>query len=116
MFLIYLVTPPTFNVYNCYQLKLYLLILLSFLFSLTLFVPMEFPIKFDKVKSGWSIVYIEGSQVIISKNIFYFFLYKINFVLANSADTDEMLYNAAFHLGLHCLPKYPFRGFWSTKG
>ena len=20
-----------------------------------------------------------------------------------------MLYNAAFHLGLHCLPKYPFR-------
>ena len=67
MFLIYLVTPPTFNVYNCYQLKLYLLILLSFLFSLTLFVPMEFPIKFDKVKSGWSIVYIEGSQVIIFK-------------------------------------------------
>ena len=67
MFLMYLVTPPTFNVYNCYQFKLYLLILLSFLFSLTLCVPMEFPIKFDKVKSGWSIVYIEGSQVIILK-------------------------------------------------
>ena len=28
--------------------------------NLTLFVPMEFPIKFDMVKSGWSIVYIEG--------------------------------------------------------
>ena len=25
---------------------------------------MEFPLKFDTVKSGWSIVYIEGSQVI----------------------------------------------------
>ena len=39
-------------------------------YSLSLFGPMEFPIKFDTVKSGWSIVYIEGSQVIISK-IFY---------------------------------------------
>ena len=29
----------------------------------THFVPMESPIKFDSVKSGWSIVYIEGSQV-----------------------------------------------------
>ena len=36
--------------------------------SLTLYVPMEFPIKFD-IKSGWSIVYIEGSQVIKQKNI-----------------------------------------------
>ena len=26
---------------------------------------MEFPIKFDTVKSGWSIVYIKGLQVII---------------------------------------------------
>ena len=33
----------------------------------TLVVPMESSIKFDSVKSGWSIVYIEGSQVIISK-------------------------------------------------
>ena len=33
--------------------------------DLTLFVPKEFPIKFDTVKSGWSIIYIEGSQVII---------------------------------------------------
>ena len=28
--------------------------------------PMVFPIDFDAVKSGWSILYIEGSQVIIS--------------------------------------------------
>ena len=33
----------------------------------TLFRLMDFSIKFDTVKSGWSIVYIEGSQVIISK-------------------------------------------------
>ena len=34
---------------------------------------------------------------------------KIKTILANSADPDEMLHYAAFHLGLHCLPKYPFR-------
>ena len=31
-------------------------------------------------------------------------------VLANSADPGEMQRNAAFPLGLHCLPKCPFKG------
>ena len=35
---------------------------------------------------------------------------KIDLVLANSVDTDEMSLKAAFYLGLHCLPKYPFLG------
>ena len=30
-------------------------------------------------------------------------------ILANSADPDEMQHNAAFHLEIHCLSKYPFR-------
>ena len=34
--------------------------------------------------------------------------------LATNADPNEM--NAAFHLGLHCLPKYLFKGFQHTKG
>ena len=68
---------------------------------------MEFPIKLNTVKSGWSIVYIEGSQVIIIIIIKKSF----DFVLANSADPDEMPHYAAFHLCLHCLPKYMFRGF-----
>ena len=58
---------------------------------------MEFSIKFDTVKSGWSIIYIEGLHLIIKKK------YMIDFVLANSADPDEMLPYAAFHVGLHCL-------------
>ena len=29
---------------------------------------------------------------------------KIVFISANSVDPDERLHNAAFHLGLHCLP------------
>ena len=36
---------------------------------------------------------------------------KNDFVVANSADPDEMPHDAAFHLGLHCLPKDPFRVF-----
>ena len=62
---------------------------------LTLLKPMKFAIKFNTVTSGWSIVYIEGLQVMIKKTKLFL---KINFVLANSADPDEM------HLGLHCLP------------
>ena len=56
--------------------------------------------KFDTVKSGWSIVYIEGLHVITFKNIKFF----LDFVLTNNADPDEMPPYAAFHLGLHCLP------------
>ena len=52
---------------------------------------MKFSIKFDPVKSGWSIVYNEGSQVIISNNIVFLSL-KIDLVFANSADLDEMLH------------------------
>ena len=41
---------------------------------------------------------------------------KINFILANSADPDEMPHSVPFHLGFHCLQKYQFSGFKSTKG
>ena len=37
-------------------------------------------------------------------------------MLANIADPDEMQHYAAFHLGLHCLPKHPFRGIPYRKG
>ena len=73
---------------------------------------MKFPIKCDTVMSERSIAYIEGSQVIISKKKKIFFSLKMNFVLANSEDLDEMQHDATFHLGLHCLPKYLFMGFW----
>ena len=74
---------------------------------------MEFSIKLHAIKSEWSIVHIEGLQVIISKNCIPLI---IDFVFANSEDQDEMPHNVAFHLGLHYLPKYPFRGFQSPKG
>ena len=40
----------------------------------------------------------------------------VDFVLANSKDPDEMPHFVAFHLGLHCAPKYLFRGLRSIKG
>ena len=70
---------------------------------------MEFSIKFDTIKSGMSILYVEGMHAIISKNIVCFSL-KIDFVFANSVDPDEMLHFGAFHMGLHCtkVPIYAF--------
>ena len=50
---------------------------------------------FDTVKSGWFIVYIEGSQFIIPNTIVFLTL-KIVFVLPNSAHPDEMTLSAAF--------------------
>ena len=65
-------------------------------------------------QNGW--IYVEGSQIIIFKKYCILFSPKIDLVLANSADPDEMPHNAAFHLGLQCLPKYQFWGFWPSKG
>ena len=31
-----------------------------------------------------------------------------SFIFANSAVPDELPHNVAFHLGLHCLPKYRY--------
>ena len=41
---------------------------------------------------------------------------KFSFILANSADHDEMAPYAAFHLGLPCFPKYLFTHIWNEKG
>ena len=59
-----------------------------------------------------------GGSLYISRGYslynFKLFLFSLN--LTNSADPGEMQPYAAFHLDLHCLPKYLFRGFQNTKG
>ena len=41
----------------------------------------------------------------------YIFLFlEVVLILAKRADPDEMQHSAAFHLGLPCLPNYPFYG------
>ena len=95
----------------------------------------EFSIKLHTIKSGWSSVDIEGSSYTYNspppppppkkntpkskkkpttKNNGFLSL-KIDFVLANSADPDEMLHYAAFSSGPSLL-RYPFRGSQSKKG
>ena len=44
------------------------------------------------------------------------FCLKTFFTCTNSVAPDEMQHYAAFHLGLHCLQKYSFRGFPEYKG
>ena len=47
--------------------------------------------------------------------IFSFLSLNMDFVLANSADPDEMTNRVAFHLGLpYSIKYYPNRGFWYT--
>ena len=79
---------------------------------------MDFPIHIDTINIGLSIMYIKGLDLKgrIFEIMMYFYPSKVVIVLANSSDPDEMQHYAAFHLGLHCLPKYPFRGFQNTKG
>ena len=68
---------------------------------------MDSPFWFSVIKWEWPIVYING----VTDYNFQIKLHfsEIVFVLANSVDPDEMLHYAAFHLGLHCLPKYALR-------
>ena len=56
-----------------------------------------------------------GDRLKFSKNIVFFCL-NIYFTFTNSVEPDELQHYAAFHLGLHCLQKYSFRGFPYTKG
>ena len=45
-----------------------------------------------------------------------FLLLKIAFILSNSADHNKIPHYAAFHLGVHCVPKYIFTGIQNEKG
>ena len=66
------------------------------------FVPMEFPIKFDTVKSGWFIVYLSGHRLYFSKKSCICFSEDRFCLSIDSADPDEMPHYAAFRLDLHC--------------
>ena len=66
------------------------------------------------ISMGLPIVRLKGSQAEFLKYDIFLSL-KIVFIIANSAGLDEMRHYAAFHLGFHCLQKYPFRGFQYTK-
>ena len=68
----------------------------------------------DKTRMELSILYFKGPQVEIS-NFLYLYVPKDCLIIANCADPDEMLHYAAFHLDLHCLPKYLFNSIKNEK-
>ena len=81
-------------------------------------ILIEFPIHIDTISMGLPIVYFKGSQVEFSKllSTCVFLSLKVVLILTNSVDPDEMQNYAAFHLPIHCLQKYPFRGYQYIKG
>ena len=67
----------------------------------------------NRISMQLPILYFNNwSQVDISKILSL----KIVFILANSADSNEMPLYAAFHLGLHCMPKYSSTSIHNEKG
>ena len=55
---------------------------------------MEFSVKLHTITSGWSIEYIEGSQVKFPKNVVLSL--NINFVFTNRADPEEKQLSVVF--------------------
>ena len=78
--------------------------------NLTLCILMNSSFCFVTMSPKWSIVLFKGPQITIFE-LRHTSVPEIVFIYANSADPDEMLHYAAFHLGPHCLPKYLLRGF-----
>ena len=50
-----------------------------------------------------------------NKDYYYYFIIILSLQTEQTL-SDELQQHVAFHLGLQCLPKYPFRVFQSTKG
>ena len=67
---------------------------------------MDVSLRFDTINLNWSIIYLYRGHML---QYIVFLSLTIISVLANSVDTHEMPHYAAFYLGLHCLPMYPFK-------
>ena len=83
---------------------------------LTLFILMNFPVHIDTISMDLLILYLWESQGQISKFLYISLSLKIAYILANSADPDEMPPKATFHLVRHCLPQYLFISIQNEKG
>ena len=68
--------PLTYKLYAVYDAVMLTDINLKFFYCfINPFQTNEISVKLHAIKSGWSVIYIEGSQVIIAKIKFlYFFL------------------------------------------
>ena len=70
-----------------------------------------------KLPPNWCKVTLNICSVCYNlSEIFSFLSLKMDFVVASSANPDEMTHCVAFLLGLPCAIKYPIMGFCYTKG
>ena len=67
---------------------------------------------FDRISITVFILYSKGSELLNYDTVLSL---KIVFILANSADPDEMSHYAVFHQGFHCLPICQFTGISRLK-
>ena len=72
------------------------------------YILAAFPIHINAIRMWLSIKYFRGYSSEFP-NYYVLKIPKIGLTSAKSVDPDEMQHYAAFHLGLHCLPKNPFR-------
>ena len=77
---------------------------------------MEFSTKLHTVKSGWPIVYIEGSYVIIFFKKYCKYFSENQFVLANSVDPDEIPQYWGITSGSSLFASIHVKGFPVLKG
>ena len=70
---------------------------------------MDYPTHIDTTSMELSILYLKGLPGEILLYNYVFMSLKIVFILANSADPDEMPPYSAIHLGHNCLPKNMYR-------
>ena len=90
-----------------------LICLLNSFHVLTLYALMDSSFWFYTINLRWSITYIEGLQVMISK---YNCISWDCFCLSNHCSSSWNVHLRAFHLSLCWLPKCSFRSHQSTMG
>ena len=83
---------------------------------LTFFILMDFPRHVNRISMESSILYFKRPQGDISKLYCSSVSGEFSVYLSNRPGPDEMPPFVAFHLGLHCLPKYLFTDVQNEKG
>ena len=60
------------------------------------------------------VLYLRGHRLKLLNYIYQSL--EVVLILANGVDPDVIQHYVVFHLVLHCLPNYPFRGFQYAQG
>ena len=76
---------------------------------------MDYPIHIVTISMECPFCILRGCQSKFLENDVFLSLKNV-LIITNTADTDEMLHYAAFHLCLHCVSTYLVTGIQNEKG